>query len=156
MKNYTHQLIVAIVFMACDTVRFGKCMSAIWMVCCLHLQGAHVVILLLLFTFKVSIAVCQILAEEKGFGHRFFIPVSQLYRIRQTCWTCLLQVWHLKTGQWEEAESCCVADCLYLLKFAPKWNFLLYLKFLWCTSYPLYFYFNIRYISTAISAVFLL
>jgi len=85
-----------------------------------------------------------------------------MYVIRKaTCCDLLtwgpLQVWHRKVGQWEEEdETCRVTDCIYLLKLAPQWSFLLYLKFLWCTIYPLHFYFNICYISTSIFAPFLL
>ena len=100
---------------------------------------------------------------------QIFTPVSQMHIIRKaTCCDLLtwgpLQVWHRKVGQWEEAETCRVTDCMYLLKFAPQWNFLLYLKFLWRTIYPAtfllqylqHFYFNIHNISTSTSSTFIL
>lgn len=90
---------------------------------------------------------------------RIIIPVSQIHIIgKTTCCDLLtldhLQVWHLKVGQWEEAETCRAADCIYLLKLAPQWSILLYLQFLWSITHPPHFYFATRYISTSVSATF--
>jgi len=76
----------------------------------------------------LSIVVCQILAEGEGLWHRFlFLCDRYTYVIRKMTFCDLLtfgavRVWQLKVGQWEEAERCRVADCVYpyLLKLAPQ------------------------------------